>query len=316
VPALVSRSLGAALLAVTAAFLWACYYPLVLGVPHGAAPPALLAWPFVVAGALFCLVALRRGDGPTLLGLWRTPAAWGRVALLLVMQSSLIATTYLAGAVDGALLSLVGDVALTPILLVVLYHEGGSRIRTPGFVIGVSACTLGAVLTIVATGSVRPLSGLALAVAPVTALSIGAYFLLTARANLTAPSSSVLGQTMLTAGAIAVLGSLALPGGASELVPPSLAAAAALVVIGLVVFFVAYSFYFEAIERAGILLPAVLMATIPVFTLLLSWLVLGVVPPPLGLAGIPVAVAGAFVALRGEHEPWTPNYSGSPPASG
>jgi drug/metabolite transporter (DMT)-like permease len=307
----VPRSLGAAALAVTAAFLWACYYPLVLGVHPGAAPAALVGWPFVIAGALFCLVAVRRGDGRALAAMWTDATAWSRVALLLLMQSSLLAATYLAGAVDSALLSLLGDVVVTPILLLVLYREGGARTRSLAFIVGVSACTLGAVLTIVATGVVRPLSGLAIAVAPVATLSIALYFLQTARANRSAPSNSVLGHAMLTSGLIALVAIPFLPGGVANLPPPSPAAWLDVVAIALLVFFVAYTFYFAAIERAGLLLPTVLMVMIPVFTLLLSWLVLGVVPPPLGLLGIPIAVIGAIVALRGEHEPWTPNYASS-----
>jgi drug/metabolite transporter (DMT)-like permease len=309
VPLRISRAAGAAILAVAAAFLWASYYPLVLGVPHGAAPAALLAWPFVIAGALFCALAVRRGDARALAAMWADRAAWSRVALLLLMQSSILASTYLAGAVDTALLSLLGDVVLTPILLLALYHEGGERTRSLGFIAGVSACTLGAVLTIVATGVVRPLSGLAWAVAPVTTLAIALYFLQTARANLTAPSNAVLGNAMLTAGLLALLASPLFPSGTSNIIPPSPAAALDVVAIAFIVFFIAYAFYFAAIERAGILLPAVLMAAIPVFTLLLSWLVLGVVPPPLGLLGIPIAVVGAVVALRGEHEPWTSSYA-------
>jgi len=313
VPLRVSAPVTAAILAVAAAFLWACYYPLVLGVPHGAAPVALLAWPFVLAGALFCALALRQGHARELGRLWRDGAAWGRVALLLVMQGSILASTYLAGAVDTALLSLLGDVVATPIILLLLFGEGGARTRTLAFVAGVSACTLGAVLTIVATGVVRPLSGLAWAVAPLTTFAISLYFLMTARANRSAPSSAVLGQGMLTAGLLALAASPLFPGGASGLVPPSGAATLDLLAIALVVFFIAYAFYFSAIERAGILLPTVLMVTIPVFTLLLSWLVLGVVPPPLGLLGIPIAVVGAIVALRGEHEPWSPSYQNPQP---
>jgi drug/metabolite transporter (DMT)-like permease len=41
------------------------------------------------------------------------------------------------------------------------------------------------------------------------------------------------------------------------------------------------------------------MGAVPVFTLGLSWALLGVVPPPVGLAGIPIAVGGAVLALRG-----------------
>jgi drug/metabolite transporter (DMT)-like permease len=80
------------------------------------------------------------------------------------------------------------------------------------------------------------------------------------------------------------------------------------IVLGLTSFFVAPYLYFRAIETAGMVLPAVLMATIPVFTLLLSALLLSNIPPIIGLLGIPVAVFGAVLALQGDHAPWTTSY--------
>jgi drug/metabolite transporter (DMT)-like permease len=311
-----SKTGEAAALSIAAAILWAAYYPLVLGVPNGAAPSGILAWPFLVAGVAFSLAALRQGHGTVLRRLWVDPRAWLRVALIVVMQASVLASTYLAGAVDTSLLSLLGDVVLTPIFLALLYREGQERTRSGAFVGGVTACTAGAVLTIVATGAVRPLSGLAWAIAPLTAVAIALYFLLTARANRSLPANAVLGQLSLAGGLIALIASPIEPGGVSGILPPSPIAALALLAIGVVCFYVAPACYFAAIERAGMILPAVLMATIPVFTLLLSWVVLGVVPPPFGLLGIPIAVVGAIVALRGEHEPWTPSYAGPDRAIG
>lgn len=114
------------------------------------------------------------------------------------------------------------------------------------------------------------------------------------------------GQATLTAGGIAVLMSPALPGGFGGIVPPGAAAGLAAAAIGVSAFFLGPLLYFLAIQRAGIVLPAVLMATIPLFTLLFAAVFLKTIPPWLGLAGIPLAVIGSFVALRGEHEPWRP----------
>jgi len=46
-----------------------------------------------------------------------------------------------------------------------------------------------------------------------------------------------------------------------------------------------------------------------VFTLFLSVALFGQVPPWLGIVGVPVAVAGAALALQGAHPPWTRHYA-------
>jgi drug/metabolite transporter (DMT)-like permease len=293
-------------MALAASFLWAAYYPLVLGLPRPVPPSGLLALPFLVGGAAFCLVAVAQGHGSALSRLWTDPRAWGRAGLLVVMQTSVLASTYLTGAVDTALLSLLGDVVVTPLLLVLLFSEGSGRIRSVPFLGGIAVCTAGAALTIVVGGSARPLGGLGIPVALVVPPLIALYFLAMARACRTEPMSAVGGQATLTAGGIAVLMSPALPGGFVGLAPPGSAAGLAAVAIGISAFFLGPALYFLAIQRAGIVLPAVLMATIPLFTLLFAALFLSTIPPWLGLAGIPLAVVGAFVALRGEHEPWRP----------
>jgi drug/metabolite transporter (DMT)-like permease len=298
----------AAVLALLAAFLWAAYYPFVLGVRPPTPPAGLLALPFLIGGVAFALAAARGGRGRELARQWTDPRSWGRAALLASMQTSVLAATYLAGAVDSALLSLVGDVVVTPFLLVLLYREGGEKFRSLGFVAGIAACTAGATLTIVAGGSARPLSGWALPVALLVPFLIALYFLFMARASRRAPTSVLASQATIGAGLLLLVVSPLLPGGSAGLLPPSLAALGAVVAIGLTTFYVAPALYFRAIETAGLLLPAVLMATIPIFTFLFAWLLLGIPPTLLGVVGIPIAGAGAVLALRGEHHPWTPEY--------
>ncbi len=303
------RTVGAVGLALVAAFLWAAYYPLVLGVHPSAAPAGLLALPFLVGGGAFTLAALATGRRSLVTALWLDPRSWLRGALLAAMQVSVLASTYLAGAIDTSLLSLVGDVVATPVLLLLLFREGGERFRSPAFVGGVAVCAVGASLTIVAGGSARPLAGIAVPVAVIVPILIALYFLFMARASRHAPTSALAGHAALVAGLFVVALSPLFPGGAPGVIPPSAAATLAVAAIGLTTFCLAPASYFRAIEWAGIILPAVLMASIPIFTLLLAWTILGIVPPVLALAGIPVAVAGALVALRGEHAPWTPEYS-------
>ncbi|HEV2429672.1 MAG TPA: DMT family transporter [Thermoplasmata archaeon] len=302
------RLVGASLLALGAAFLWASYYPLVLKYAAGATPIEVLAWPFVVGGAAFVGLATFQGHGSAVGALYRDRGAWVRLGLLLGMQAAVLASTYLAGAVDTSLLSLLGDVVATPILLVLIFSEGAGRIRSPSFLTGIVVCTAGAVLTIAAGGAIRPLTAVSLPIGVLVPVVIGLYFLLMARASRSVPLAAVVGQVTVTAGLLLLIAGLADPAATGSLIPDGAGPAIALAAIGLTSFFLGPALYFLAIERAGLVLPAVLMATIPVFTLLLSWLLLGAVPPVLGLAGIPIAVGGALWALRGEHAPWTPSY--------
>ncbi|MCI4358582.1 MAG: DMT family transporter [Thermoplasmata archaeon] len=308
--ALPRSTLVAIVLSLAAALLWAAYYPFVLGVHPSTAPSGLLAIPFLVGGAAFCLNALVRGEGASLRRMWTDPMAWGRVALLVTMQTSVLAATYLTGAVDTALLALLGDVVVTPLLLVVLFAEGSERVRTLRFLAGITLCTAGAGLTILVGGTAHPIGGWGVPIAIVVPGLIALYFLYMARACRTTPTSAVGGQATLAAGLVMVALSPFLPGGTAGLSPPTVAAALAAGAIGITAFYLGPALYFLAMQRAGIVLPAVLMATIPLFTLGFAWAFLGSFPPWLGLLGIPLAVVGAFVALQGEHDPWSPAATG------
>ena len=166
----------AGVLALSAAFLWATYYFFVLGSP--ATPPsALLIDPFLAGGAGFLVLAMVRGQGRDVVRLFREPMSAVRAGLLLGMQVAVLAATYLAGAVDTSLLSLVGDTVLTPIALVVVYREGAERFRRAGFVAGLLTCTAGAALVIGGGAEVEGLSGWAWIAAPIVPVAVALYFL-------------------------------------------------------------------------------------------------------------------------------------------
>ena len=97
-----------------AALMWALYYPFVLGARSGASPAATIVYPFIFGGIAYLLYAAGRGYGRPFVRLWGEGSAWLRVAFLIGMQLSVLASTYLAGPVDTSLLSLIGDVVLTP----------------------------------------------------------------------------------------------------------------------------------------------------------------------------------------------------------
>ncbi len=299
----------AASFALGAAFIWSTYYFFVLALSPGTAPSALVPYPFLAGGAAYLAWAIRQGHGRVVLELLGDVRAWFRIAMLLVIQLSSLAFTLLAGAVNTSLAVLVGDVALTPLLVMWIYREGRERARSPYFVGGALLSGFGAALTIVAGGSAGQLKGLAFFVGPVVPVSLAIYFVLTAREGIRRPSSAVVGQSTFVAGLVGLPLAGIVPGGFSGLLVTSPTAILLVVGFGLTSFFAGTALYFLAVERAGLVLPSVLQALIPVFTLGLSAILLAVVPSPLGLAGIPVAVAGGLLALQGTHVPWTPRYA-------
>jgi len=302
------RRLTAAVLSLVAAALWASYYGFVLALAPTVPPSGLIVWPFAFGAVGYLGWSAVSGNLRPYAALSGTAGAWARVALLVLMQLTVLAETFLAGPVDTSLLSLVGDVVLTPILVMSILREGRNRARDPVFIGGVVVATAGATLTIVAGGAVRPLTVAATLVAVLIPFVIAVYFLSAAQENRRTPSSSVVGHaTVFAAVGSAALAGL-LPGGYGGLAFPSLLAAGLLAVLGLTSFFVAPALYFWAIEQAGIVLPAVLMASIPVFTLFVSAAIFHTVPPLLGLAGVPLAVVGAVLALQGAHPPWSRRY--------
>lgn len=307
------RALGrpaiASVAALSAAFLWASYYLFVLYLDPTMGPAGLLTYPFLFGGVSYTALAVAQGHGRVLLRLFADRSAYLRMALLFGMQVGVLASTYTAGPVDTSLLSLLGDVTLTPILVMVLLHQATDRARSPAFWTGVVLSTAGAALTILGGHSAPALHGVAWLVAPTVTITVAVYFLLTARANVRLPGSAVVAQATLGAAGLSALVSPLLPGGTGGLGIASPLDLLLVIGLGVTSFFLAPYIYFRAIEYAGLLLPALLMASIPVFTLFLSWAAFHTAPVLLGLLGIPLAVLGAALALRGSHPGWTPDYA-------
>ncbi|MCI4336827.1 MAG: hypothetical protein L3K17_06495, partial [Thermoplasmata archaeon] len=172
----------AVVLSLTAALLWASYYYFILGAPD-AHPAALLAGPFLAGAVGFLAAAIFAGHRRAILPLFREPSSYLRAVLLVGMQVGVLASTYLTGAVDTSLLALLGDVVCTPVLLLLLYREGGARFRSVAFLLGMALSTVGAAVVIAGGSSLRPLSGWAWVTAPAVPLVVAIYFLYTARAS-------------------------------------------------------------------------------------------------------------------------------------
>lgn len=304
---------GAALLA---ALLWASYYFFVFAVSARVAPSALLFWPFAFGGVAYTAVAVVRGHAAVLGHLYRDPTAWLRAGMLVVMQTSVLAATFLAGAIDTSILSLLGDVVITPLLVMLLLRESRDLARAPAFLLGVGLAAAGGTLTILAGGSPRPISGIGILVTPAVAVSVAAYFLLSAQAGRRLPTSAVVAQSVVGGALVTFAISPLLPGGVAGLALGPYLDVGLVVALGVTSFCIAPLLYFDAIQRVGLLLPAVLMASIPVFTVLLAIPLLGFVAPPLAILGIPVAVVGAILASRGSHAPWRTEAAASGAAGG
>lgn len=293
-----TRWAGSAALA--AAAIWSTYYLLVLVFAPEVGAAGLLVWPFLAGGVGLLAMARWRGESTALASVFRSPGAYLRAALMLAMQLAVLGATLQTGAVDTALLTLLGDVACTPLLLVALFGEGRERLVTAGFLTGLLLSLAGATLTILGGSEARAVAGLDWVLVPAVPLSVAAYFIAMARANRERPVAAGVGHATLLAGLMGLAISPWLPGGLSGLGVPGALPVLGLVAVGLTTFWVAPVLYFEAIRRAGILLPSLLMATIPLFTLALAAAFLGFVPGLLALIGVPVAGLGALFAVRAD----------------
>jgi drug/metabolite transporter (DMT)-like permease len=296
----VRRAVG---LSIFAALLWAVYYPLVLLATRGTPPSAVLAYPFLFGGAAYLVWAVRTGTAGAFLRLFARPSAWLRVGVLVLMQVSVLAGTYLVGPVDSSLLSLIGDVVLTPLVVALIWSARRGNIGTPLFTVGLLLSLVGGGLTIAGGQALGAVRGFGWLVVPAIPLAVAFYFLLSAQENERTGAIAVVGQSMLAAGLVCLLLAPAIPGGIGGLVRFTPLAIGLLLATGVTSFFVAPLLYFRAIDAVGMVIPPMLMTGIPVFTLLLSATVLGLGLPFIAALGIPIAVAGALLTLRGESTP-------------
>jgi drug/metabolite transporter (DMT)-like permease len=283
-----------------AALLWASYYIFVLAVTPGTAPSAVFVYPFLLGGAAYAVWCGATGHGAAFRSLFRQPGAWIRALLLIGMQLSVLAGTYLAGPVDTSLLSLIGDVVLTPILVAIGIAAYRGRLAAPVLWLGMLLCLLGGGLAIVGNQGLTGVHSWAILIVVAIPVFVAVYFVSCARENERTPASAVVAHSMLLAGLIGLPIALAVPGGLPGLAKLSSGPVLILLATGLSSFFVAPALYFEAIQRVGLVVPPMMMTGIPVFAAILGWGVLGIAIPTIGIIGIPVAVAGSLLALRGE----------------
>jgi len=287
----------AASLALVAAFLWATYYLFVLEVSPATRPSAILVYPFVAGGAALVVWALAHRNGRALGRTFVQPASYLRLALLLAMQLGVIAATFLIGPVDASLLSLLGDVVATPLIVAALFALGREELGVPLVVAGLLLSLAGGTLAIVGGHGIAAIHGVGWLVVVSLPIVVALYFVLCARAGASTPVPVVVAQATVGAAVASVALAPLVPGGVAGLFAVSPWDLTLLLVNGLLSFFVGPLLYFRAIARAGFVLPPMMMTGIPVFTLLLSAAVLAIAPTPLAVLGVPIAAVGGVVAL-------------------
>lgn len=295
-----SRRNSAVAASLLAALLWSSWYIFVLRISPGTAPSAILVYPFLFGGVAYAGWAVAEGHGRAFVQVWREPSAYLRTALLVGMQFSVLASTYLTGPVDTSLLSLIGDVVATPLLVAFVLGQHREQIRSPLFALGLVLSLAGGTMAIAGGRSLATVHGAGWLVVPVVPLTVAWYFLLTALANMQVPTSAVVGQSMLAAGAVSLVLAPTVPGGWAGVASVSADPVFVLLATGLTSFFLAPVLYFAALGRVGLVIPPMLMTGVPVFTLLLSGIVLHLSLPLLALFGIPVVIVGALLTLRAE----------------
>jgi uncharacterized membrane protein len=290
----------AILASLLSALAWATYYLFVLWVTPGTSPSAILAYPFLAGGIAYAIWTEASGHGGEFRRLWGAPSAYGRAGLLYGMQASVLAATYLTGPVDASLLSLIGDVVLTPMLVALVIASYRPHIATPVFAVGIAVSLAGGTMAIVGGQSLSAVHGWGWLAVPGVPIFVATYFLWAARANRTISPSAVVAHSMVVCGIAFVVTAPLFPGGWQGLLTVAPTPMLLLILCGLTSFFLAPALYFAAIQEVGLVIPPMLMTGIPVFTLILSASVLGIALPLIGVLGIPVAVAGAVLAMRGE----------------
>jgi drug/metabolite transporter (DMT)-like permease len=289
----------AAVLALTAAFLWATYYLFVLAVRPGTAVSAVLFYPFLGGAVASVAWVLGQGEGAALRSVFAEPQAYLRAGLLLAVQLCVLGATYLTGPVDASLLSLFGDVVATPLVVALLFGGHRGELGAPRVATGLVLSLAGGTLAIVGGHGLHAVRGLGWAILVFLPVGVAFFFVLAARAAARTPVMAVVAQVMVVATLGSFALSVALPGGPAGLVVIRAWPLALLLVNGLGSFFAGQLLYLRSIERAGLVFPPMLMTGIPVFTLLLSSAFLGLAPTLLALLGVPIAAVGGVLALGG-----------------
>jgi drug/metabolite transporter (DMT)-like permease len=285
-------------LAILASILWASYFPFVLYFSSGQYG-ILLAMPFLFGGLPFFALTLigSRAAARKSIALMANPTMIICAVLLVALQLDVILSTEWAGAVPTSLFSLLGDIAMIPLMNYAIFGEGGERLRYPLFGTGVVVAGIGAATVVLGGNSSLGLSWAWLITLPIPFL-VGGYYLEVARLTNTEPidctvsSITLLAFIMSFAGAFLVLGT-----GWIAAESFSVGEYGLLALIGLTTFFLGPWAFFVASRRLTVVIPAVINATIPIFT---TVFVVVLFHYSLNFAiyvGVPLAFVGSAFAL-------------------
>lgn len=282
-----------------AAVLWATYYLFVLSLPTADNLAIILLTPGI-GGAVTLLAALRI-ERPDWAGLRRAlsdPRVLAAGVLLLAFQFGAVLAIRSVGAVNVSLIVLASDVVGTPLIVVLLLHREGPRFRNPTFLTGVGLIALAGTVTIVAGGSPEPLSLITLALGLPLFLVSCLFVVTTDLATRRQPVLVVLGVGPLVVSAVASLVAVAVVGAPAVIGATDLRSLLLLLLMSLTNYTLAPALFFWSARRISLVLPSVLQAAIPVFTLIYVG-VSGLQPvTAVGLVGVPLCFLGALVAVR------------------
>jgi drug/metabolite transporter (DMT)-like permease len=283
-----------------AALLWSTYYPFVLALPPGEALPILVFAPIFGGLCSLTIHVISRGSPLRALGRDAGNARIGGAGLLFFAFNALaIPAARLVGAVNTSLVVLASDLLGTPFLYYAIWRDGGERLKRRSFWIGVGLIGAGAALAILAGGTTEPVSTATIAIGIPLFVVNSALILLLDAAIRSRPMSAVLAVAFLLAAAAAAAVGTVVAGPRAMLGVWDVRTAVLLVAFGITNFSAAPLLFFWSVRTLSLVLPSVLQAAIPVFTLLLV-LALGLQPVTVFAAvGAPLAFVGALAAIGG-----------------
>lgn len=282
-----------------AAVLWATYYIFILALPASENLAIILVTP-ILGGAITLGVASvvdRVGLAECRRALVH-PRVIASGLLFVAFQFGAVLSTRSVGAVNTSLIVLASDVAGTPLLFALISRGEGPRFRRPRFWAGVGIIAFAGTLTIVAGGSPEPLSLATLALGAPLFLVSSSFVVMTDSATRRLPMLVVLGVgPILVSGLAAVVAAGVVgPGVLVGSVAPS--TVAILLGMSALNYAAAPALFFWSARRISLVIPSILQAAIPVFTLVYV-ASFGLQPvTAIGLIGVPLAFLGALIAVR------------------
>ena len=221
-------------------------------------------------------------------------------ATLLSVVDHLIPNTLVAWSetrIDGGLASVLMSTMplFTVVFAMTVLKEGGSTIRVVGLALGFIGVIIASDGDVLAVGSDNGLAMVAVVSAAISHSVAAIYTKMLLKRHEALPL--IAGK--LSAGALLTAPTVLATQGAAGFTSMSIEAALCLLALGAVATGVAYGVYIWVVGKAGAVQASLVTYIIPVFGLLMAWLVLGESIGPTTIAGAATIVLGVAVAMYG-----------------